>query len=102
MLREEHLAFVGAAFFDLLAYPEFLFQPERHRHQKRAYAAGRVINVGLKKTLKLQERLIVEGDVSHVFALDAARAQTILDRVRGKAMIVLLAREAFFLRRRDD
>src|SRR5205085_2867606 len=87
---------------DLFAYPQLLAQPQRHRHQERTQAARRIINVSLKQSLKLQERLIVEGDVSHVFAFNAARLQAILDGIGGKAMIMLLARETLLLRRRHD
>ena len=63
MLGEEHLAFEARLLRNLLAYPELLAQPQRHRHQKRAQAARRVVNVGFEQPLEFQQRLVVEGDV---------------------------------------
>ena len=63
VLREENSAFESQLLRDLLAYPELLAQPQRHRHQKRAQAPRRVVEVSLKQSLEFQKRLVVEGDV---------------------------------------
>ena len=80
----------------------FSLQPERDRHAERAEAARREGEVGLEQPLELQERLVVEDDVVDVAELDAGLGQAVVDRVRGKARIVLLAGEALLLRRGDD
>src|SRR5207247_8958079 len=49
-----------------------------------------------------EERLGVEAEVAEPGGLDPARAQAVRDRVRRKAGIVLLPREALLLRRGHD
>ena len=62
----------------------------------------RIGEVGLEQPLELDERLVVEDDVVDVVERDLAFAQAILDRVGREVGVVLLAREALFLRGRDD
>src|SRR2546421_2435283 len=102
MLCEENFAFVVGLFRNMLTNPEFLAQPDGHSHQKRSKPTRRVINIGLKQTLKRHERLVVEGDVINLIARDARLAQTEFESIGGENIIMLLAREALFLRRSDD
>src|SRR5438045_5974403 len=57
MLCEEDFAFVVGLFRNMLTNPEFLAQPDGHCYQERPQPARRVINIGLKQTLKRHERL---------------------------------------------
>ncbi len=58
--------------------------------------------VGLDEPLEFQKRLFVKDDAIDRRGVDLRLFQAIGDRVRRKVGIVLLAREALFLRRRDD
>jgi len=84
------------------ACQKFLAQPDRHRHQERAEAAGRDRDGRLQQPLELDERLFVKRDVRHIPDADAGLAQTVRDGVRRKRRVVFLAREALFLRRSDN
>src|SRR2546425_5416987 len=77
-------------------------QPQGHRHAKRLEPAWRKRQIRLDQPLKLQERLVVEDDAIHAAQPGAALGQAVADRVGGKPGIVLLAREAFLLRRSND
>src|SRR5437763_606687 len=98
MLREQNLSLVAEPFFNLLAYPEFFAQPQRHRHQKRFYATRRIINVGLQQPLEFQKRFIVKSYQVNVCSANPAFSQTVINGVARETMVVLLAREALFLR----
>src|SRR5205085_5365710 len=102
MLCEENFAFVVSLFRYMLTNPEFFAQPDGHSHQKRSKPTRRVINIGLKQSLKRHERLVVEGNVINIVARDASFAQTEFESTGRENIIMLLARESLFLRRSDD
>src|SRR5437868_10159247 len=99
MLGEEDRARVAAEVAaDLVAGEELLFQPDRHRGQKRAYAAGRDAEVVLEDALEFEERLVVEADVVDLPDVDLRLAQAVAHRLCRKLGVVLLTREALLLR----
>ena len=85
-----------------LLLEQLLAQPQRHRHAEGAEAARREGEIGFEQPLEFQERLVVEHDVIDVVEPRSCRLQAIGDRVVRETGIVLLAREAFFLRRGHD
>ena len=66
VLGEENLAAESHLLRDLLAYPELLAQPQRHRHAERAEAFRHECQVGFEKALEFEKGLLVEGDCSKV------------------------------------
>ena len=76
--------------------------PDRDRHRERSEAARREAEIGFEQPLEFQERLLVEHDIIDVLERDTGLFEAIANRVDRKARVVLLAREALFLRRRDD
>ena len=98
VLGEENLAPEADLFRHLLAYPKLLAQPQRHRQKERAQAPRRVVEIGFKQPLEFQKRLVVEGDVVEFGGRDSSVLQAELDGARREAMVMLLAREALFLR----
>ena len=81
---------------------KFLPQPQRHRHAKGRVAPRREGEIGLDQALELEERLVVEHHAIDSAHARAALGQAAADRIHRKPRVVLLAREALFLRRRDD
>jgi len=81
---------------------QLLPHPQRHAHQEELESTRRVRDVGLQQPLELQERLVVERHVVDLLGGDARLAQAVFDRMRRESMVVLLACEAFLLRRGDD
>jgi hypothetical protein len=81
---------------------QLFLQPQRHRHAERRKPAWREGDVGFQQPFEFQERLLVEDDVIDVVDADAAEFQARRDGVMRKRRIVFAAREALFLRRRDD
>jgi hypothetical protein len=81
---------------------QLLAQPQRDRHAKRLEATWRECQVGLQQALELQEGLVVEDHAVDVAQADARLLEAVLHGVDREARVVLLAREALFLRRRDD
>ena len=81
---------------------QLFLDPDRHGPLEGAQAPRREGHVGFKQALELEEGLVVEGDVVDVLEFEAGFGQTIGDCVRGKALVVLSAREALLLRGRDD
>jgi hypothetical protein len=80
---------------------ELVLHPHRQRGAERAEAARREGEVGLEQPLELEERLVVEGDVVDLGELRAGRFQAGADRLVREGRVVLLAREALFLRGGD-
>jgi hypothetical protein len=78
---------------------QLLLQPQRHGHAEGVEAARREGEVGLEQPFELEERLVVEGDIVDVRHLDAGGVEAVLHRLLGEGRVVLLAREALFLRR---
>ena len=87
---------------DLPGQVQLLREPLRHCVHERPEAARRVGQVGLEQALELQERLVVEPHIVEVRRLDARLGETAGDGVGREPGIVLRAREALLLRRRDD
>ena len=63
---------------------QFCFQPERHRHQKRAQALRREGEISFQQPLEFQQRLVVENDVIQIFRLDFRLAQAEITAFFGK------------------
>ena len=70
--------------------------------RERLEAARREGEIGFEQPLEFQERLLVEDDIVDVLERDAGLLEAIADRVDREARVLLLAREALLLRRRDD
>ncbi len=102
VLGEEDLSAVRELFANPVLHPELLAHPERHRLQEGAEAAWREVEVRLEEALELQERLVVEGDGVERGGLDAPLLQAPESGLAREAGVVLLPREALFLRGRDD
>src|SRR5438067_6909317 len=81
---------------------QLFLQPQRNRHLEGAEAERRQRDIGLEQPLEFQERLVIEHDMVDVGKLCARGFQAIADRMHRKRWIVLLAREAFFLRGSDN
>ena len=81
---------------------QLFLQPQRNRHLEGAETCRRQRDIGLEQPLEFQERLVVENDMVDVGKPCARGFQTVADRMHRKRRIVLLAREAFFLRGRFD
>src|SRR2546427_9318402 len=81
---------------------KLLPQPQGDRHTEGPEPARREGQVGLEQALELEEGLVVEDDAVNTAQPEPGLAHAVADRVSGKPGIVLLAREALFLRRSDD
>ena len=102
VLGEQDLGRRVELLLNLLARPELLAKPERHRFQEGRQALWGVIEVGLEEPLELSQRLVVEHHQIQISRRNRPLGQAIRDRVAWKPVIVLLPREALFLRSRDD
>ena len=109
MIGEQQFCFPIDAVVDLpemVAQHAFLkqlfLQPDRDRLAERLKAARRECEIGLEQAFEFEERLFVEHDVVEFAGGDVRRRQAIADRGGRKIRIVLLAREALFLRGGDD
>ena len=89
-------------FVHLSRQVQLLLQPQRHGLDEGPEAYGRVTHIRLEQALELEQRLVVETDVVQLLRLQAGMLQAVLDGVDREAVVVLLAREAFFLRGGDD
>jgi hypothetical protein len=58
--------------------------------------------IGLEQALELEEGLVVEDHRIEVRERDSLRLEAPARRVGGEALVVAAAREALFLRGRDD
>ena len=87
---------------DVVRDPQLFTEPRRHRHQVRPPSARRHRGVGLEQALELDERLFVERNVIQLRDGEPGLLEAVGDRLRRKRGIVLLAGEAFLLRRRDN
>jgi hypothetical protein len=65
-------------------------------------AAGRNGEVRLQDAMKLEQRLLVEGDRFEIAARDSRFGQAVADGIIREAPVVLDPAEAFLLRRGDD
>src|SRR5690606_8253615 len=109
MLREKQLLLlrikrtqVAQLPFDHPAQKQLFTDPPWHRRCKRADATGNKVIVGLKKTLKFQQRLVVKDNQVNVRQLESAVLQAKADCLRRKVGVVLFSRKPFFLRGGDD
>src|SRR5690606_25871972 len=82
--------------------PHLLFGPHRQRPAKLREAARREGEPGLEEPVELGEWLVVERDEVELRGVDARLAQAIRDGVGREGRVVLLPREALFLRRREE
>src|SRR4029079_15834156 len=80
------------------ALEELVLHPDRQRGAKRREALRREGEIGLEQPLELEERLVVDRDEVDLGRPRARRLQARGDRVVREARVVLLAREALFLR----
>jgi hypothetical protein len=81
---------------------QLVAQPQRNGPLERCKALGRVGKVRFQDAVELLQRLVVEADVVEILGSGARLAQTKLDRFTREGRVVTDAREAFFLRGRDD
>src|SRR5947208_3637897 len=103
MLGEQHGPLVAAERFpDLVAREELLLEPDRHRGEKGAKPARGDAAVALEESFEFEERLVVEADVIELARRELPFAEAVGDRVLREGSVVLLAREALFLRRGHD
>jgi len=108
MLGEEDVRRLGEAaalqrLVDVRRNPQLLAQPDRDRLHRRAQAARRHGQIGLQDAVELEQRLVVEDHAAQIGAVgDAAFGEAVAHGVVGEPFVVLLAREALFLRRGDD
>ena len=65
-LKRHDLSVVVQLLGDILAHPQFLLEPQRHRLDERADSVGRVGHVRFQKPLELDQRFVVENDVVQV------------------------------------
>src|SRR4029453_15981447 len=87
---------------DQVGEPEFLLDPQWSALEEGRKAFRSVVEIGLEQPLELEQGLVVEAHVVELFGADAGFPQTVGDGVARESMVVLLAGEALFLRRRDD
>src|SRR5581483_11110358 len=80
---------------------QLFLEPDRNGGPERPKAARRKGKIGLEQTLEFEKRLFVEHDMVERARVNAGFRQTVTNRRGGKAGIVLPAREAFFLCRRN-
>jgi hypothetical protein len=103
VLAEQHLAFeAGELVANVIGHPQFLAQPQRHRHQVRAPAARRACRVGFQQALEFDQGLLVEAHEVNLRHADARFAQAIGNCIRRKCRIVLLPCEALLLGRGNN
>src|SRR5712692_106439 len=80
------------------AHHQLLAKPYRHRHDETAYAGRRESELRLKQSFEFQQRLVVERDEVELIWAESRFLQTVRDCVQRESRIVLLPREALFLR----
>jgi hypothetical protein len=97
VFREDDWSIVIEPFSNQVRYPKLLFDPQGHRCEKRSDPGGGIGKISLKKALKLDERLVVEGNVVEFVGRNPALLQTGLDGKLRKSMVVFLSAEALFL-----
>src|SRR5215510_2487072 len=85
-----------------LLLEQLLAQPQRDRHAERSKAGRREREISLQQAFEFEERLVVEHDVVDVVQSGSCGLQAVTERMMRETGIVLLAREAFLLRGRDD
>jgi len=103
MLAEHHFAVVAVHLpLNVVGHPQPIAEPQRQRHQVRLQPFRRAGDVGFEQAFELDERFLVEADEGEIAGVDARLAQAVGDGVGRKGGVVLLAREALFLRGRDD
>src|SRR6266851_2493768 len=85
-----------------VGHPKLLLHPERQRFEKRTESGGRIIEVGFEQTVEFQQRLVIEAYVVQVFGVEFGFAETVERGVEWETMVMLYARESFFLRRSYD
>jgi len=88
---KKNIALVAKLLADGIPHEQLLFEPGRHLGQKRQVAVGRRRQVGHQQPFKLDERLVVKGDIVHLVYSNASFPKTILHRMPGETGIVFLA-----------
>ena len=81
---------------------QLVLDPHGHGRGKAHKAPGRQGQIGLQQALEFEERFFVKNDMRQFGRGDAGLAQAILNRMAGKARIVLFAAEALFLSGGND
>lgn len=82
--------------------PELFLQPVDHRIAPYVGGRGKCIQRGEQNALKFDQRLFVEDDMLQIVGGDPCLAQAEIDGLLRKAVVVFLAREAFFHRSGDQ
>src|SRR3990172_4182167 len=81
---------------DQVLDPELVSEPGDHRFPKHFVRAWKCLHAGQQKTFKLDERFFKEDNVVQFGSLDASGAETKIDGVLRKFVVVFLACETFF------
>ena len=102
VVAEAYLLLSTKLSLDLIGDPQFLAEPQGHRHQVRAQTTGGGGEIAFEQPLELHERLFVEVNDIHLADRDTRFFQAIRDGERRKSMVLFLAREALFLRCSND
>src|SRR5262245_23648658 len=103
VLAKEHFPVITCDTLpDVVRHPELVSQPQRHRHEVGPQPSRGSCGVGLKQSVELDERLLVETNQVEIASLEAGLMQTVLDGARWEAGVVFLAGEPFFLCRGRD
>ncbi len=83
-------------------HPEFLCNPQRHRHDVGAQAARGEREVRFEDAVELEQGLVVKGDRIELVGAEASLFQAELNRPLGEGGVVALAGEALLLGGSDD
>ncbi len=102
MLRKNDLPLKVELGLNVILHPKLLFDPKGHGLQKGRDPVRRVCEIGFEDAFEFEEGFIVERDNIKTGGLDAAFSEAKIDCIFWERKIMLLTREAFFLRRRDD
>src|SRR6185295_18709903 len=72
------------------------------RFEERTETGGRVVEISFEETIEFEQWLVIEANVVKLIGFEFSFTQTIARGLERKIVIVLDARESFFLRRGDD
>ena len=102
MLAKKDFAIIGELFSDEIFQEQLGPKPYWHGLQERSQADGSELKIGGKKAFEFDEGLFIETDKGDILDRDPCFLQAIVHRVFGEGCVVLKARKALFLCRRDD
>jgi hypothetical protein len=102
VLGVEQLAGVAQLVPQLPVQVELVFDPEGAGHEEGLEACRRDPQIGLQDALELEQRLVVEPDVSQIPNLDSRLRQTVRHSLSREGGIPLLPGKPFLLGRGHD